>query len=410
MITTFTTIFIIMRKFDLLAAVLFAASFMTLFFSCDKNDGPGKDEATVLEGGEISGRYSADLTLRKGEYTLAGSLQIEAPATLTIEPGTRITAADNGEIIYILIEQGARIEAAGTKDEPILMTAEKKQAGAWGGVHICGRSHTNAGSGNTSEIGNAPYGGDMENDNSGTLRYICIEYSGYALDSEHEANGISLYGVGNGTSISYIQVKDGSDDGIEFFGGSVNIDHCIVENCTDDSFDWTEGWNGKAEYIVAYQGVADCDCLMECDNNGDNNEAAPVSSPVIRYATLVGNGSDINKRGVRLRAGTHVDMSYTIVTGKAKPVTLETVQTVDSFDNGTSSITYTLISGELINEQTVSGSGSAQYGEYDNDVFSQGTGNKSGYTGFSFTGNYVGQTEGCGAVPSDNDWTKGWTL
>lgn len=134
-------------------------------------------------------------------------------------------------------------------------------------------AHTNAGSG-SSEIGNASYGGDVEDDNSGTIEYVVIRNSGYALDSEHEANGISLYGVGSGTTISNVYVVNGSDDGIEFFGGSVNIDHCIVEDCTDDSFDWTEGWNGTAEYIVAYQTVDGCDCLMECDNNG----AGAVSS------------------------------------------------------------------------------------------------------------------------------------
>lgn len=391
-----------MKKFDLLAAVLVSASFMTLFVSCDKNDTKVDDNsATVLEGGEISGRYSSDLTLKKGEYSLTGSLQIEAPATLTIEPGTVITADDNGSIIYILIEQGAKIKAEGTKDQPIVMTSAKKEAGAWGGLHICGKAHSNAGSGNKSEIGNASYGGNVENDNSGVLKYICIEYSGYALDSEHEANGISLYGVGNGTSISYIQIKDGSDDGIEFFGGSVNIDHCIVENCTDDSFDWTEGWNGKAEYIVAYQSVPECDCLMECDNNGKNNDAAPVAHPVIKYATFIGNNSADNKRGIRLRAGTQVELSYALVTGKPKPITLETEQTVASFDNGKSAITNTLISGEVTNEL---GSG-----KYDNSVFASAQGNKSGYKGFDFTGKYIGKFEGCGAVSADDNWTAGWT-
>ena len=198
-----------------------------------------------------------------------------------------------------------------------------------------------------------------------------------------------------------IQIKDGSDDGIEFFGGSVNIDHCIVENCTDDSFDWTEGWNGKAEYIVAYQSVPEGDCLMEWDNNGKNNDATPVAHPVIKYATFIGNNSSDNKRGIRLRAGTQVELSYALVTGKPKPITLETEQTVASFDNGKSSITNTLISGEVTNEL---GSG-----KYDNSVFASAQGNKSGYNGFDFTGKYVGKIEGCGAVSADDNWTSGWT-
>lgn len=390
-----------MRKFDLLATVLISASFMTATVSCTKSDDTPDGEATVLEGGEISGRYSADLTLRKGEYTLTGSLQMVAPATLTIEPGTEITAADNGEIIYILIEQGAKINAAGTASEPIVMTAEKKKEGAWGGIHICGKAHSNAGSSNTSEIGNAPYGGDQESDNSGVLKYVVVEYSGYALDSEHEANGISLYGVGNGTVISHVQVKDGSDDGIEFFGGSVNIDHCIVENCTDDSFDWTEGWNGKAEYIVAYQSVV-CDCLMECDNNGDNNDAAPFSDPTIRYATFIGHNSDGKDMGLRFRAGTFVNLSNALVTGKDKPIQLETPQTVASFgDGGESSITYTLISGTLVNKE---GSG------YSDSDFTAEEGNQSGYDfGSVFSDRYIGKVGDCGAVDASDNWTSGWT-
>lgn len=391
-----------MKTIRFFISALAAVSMAACFTSCDKNGNDNDtDEAVVLDGGEISGRYSQDLTLRKGEYRLTGSLQIQAPATLTIEPGTTITSdVTDGSIIYILIERGAKIIAEGTESEPIVMTAETPVAGAWGGLHICGYAHTNAGSDTMSEIGNAPYGGSNDADNSGSLRYIRIQYSGLALDSEHEANGISLYGVGNGTKISYIYVSDGSDDGIEFFGGSVNIDHCIVENCTDDSFDWTEGWNGTAEYIIAYQSVDECDCLMECDNNGDNFDAAPVAHPTVRYATFIGNNSDSNSRGLRFRAGTAVTLQYALVTGKPSPITLETTQTVASFDNSVSSITNTYISGELVNEE---GSG------YDNSDFASATGNHADHD-FSgvFTNNYVGMIGQSGAVASDNDWTA-WT-
>ena len=378
---------------------------MTFFASCEKDNGTDQGGETngpvVLEGGEISGRYSQDLTLRKGNYRLTGSLVMQAPATLTVEPGAVITSdVTDGSIIYILIEQGAKIIAEGTEAEPVTFTAEVEKAGAWGGLHICGRAHTNAAEGTTSEIGGAAYGGDVENDNSGSLRYVRILYSGLALDDEHEANGISLYGVGSGTSISYVQVKDGSDDGIEFFGGSVSIDHCIVENCTDDSFDWTEGWNGTAEYIIAYQSVDECDCLMECDNNGENFDAAPVAHPTVRYATFIGNNSDSNSRGLRFRAGTAVTLQFALVTGKPSPITLETTQTVASFDNGTSSITDTYISGALVNEE---GTG------YGNDEFIAASGNHADYE-LTFTGKYIGKVGQSGAVDSADDWTAGWTL
>ena len=378
-----------------------AALSMTVFASCEKEDSTDPvEDIEFTAGATLGGRYNDNITLKAGDYTLTSSLQIEAPGSLTIEPGTTITAASNNNIIYILIGQGARINAEGTASSPITMTSEDKKAGAWGGLHICGRAHTNAGTG-SSEIGNAVYGGDVENDNSGTIEYVIIENSGYALDSDHEANGISLYGVGSGTKISNVYVVNGSDDGIEFFGGSVNIDHCIVENCTDDSFDWTEGWNGTAEYIIAYQTVAECDCLMECDNNGDNNEAAPVAHPTIRYATFIGNGSAENKRGLRFREGTYVKLENALVCGKPSPVTLETSYTVASFDNGTSYIRNTVISGELVNEE---GTG------YDNAKFLAGEGNSvdTSLSAGTFTDKFVGKVGQNGAVDSSDDWTE-WT-
>ena len=376
-----------------------AALSMTVFASCEKEDSTDPvEDIEFTAGATLGGRYNDNITLKAGDYTLTSSLQIEAPGSLTIEPGTTITAASNNNIIYILIEQGARINAEGTASSPITMTSEDKKAGAWGGLHICGCAHTNAGTG-SSEIGNAVYGGDVENDNSGTIEYVIIENSGYALDSDHEANGISLYGVGSGTKISNVYVVNGSDDGIEFFGGSVNIDHCIVENCTDDSFDWTEGWNGTAEYIIAYQTVAECDCLMECDNNGDNNEAAPVAHPTIRYATFIGNGSTENKRGLRFREGTYVKLENALVCGKPSPVTLETSYTVASFDNGTSYIRNTVISGELVNEE---GTG------YDNAKFLAGEGNSvdTSLSAGTFTDKFVGKVGQSGAVSADDNWTS----
>ena len=376
-------------------SALMAALMVAGLSSCNNT---GKDPVTDPDDYTLGGRLTEDLTLKQGEtYMLESSLQVVAPATLTIEPGVTIIAdesAGSDNIIYILIEQGARIMAEGTASEPIVMTSENKEPGAWGGLHICGKAHTNADGETTSEIGNAPYGGNEDNDDSGVLKYIRIEYSGLALDSEHEANGISLYGVGAGTQISYIYVVDGSDDGIEFFGGSADIDHCVVENCTDDSYDWTEGWDGSAEYIIAYQSVAECDCLMECDNNGDNNDATPVANPTIRYATFIGNNSSENHRGLRLREGTYVNLSNALVCGKPDPITLDTPQTVASFDNGKSSISNTVIVGELLNEE---GAG------YDNAAF-LADGNSS-VEEMSFTGKYVGMIGESGAVSADDNWT-----
>ena len=402
-------------KFATMALIAGVSLFAT---SCSSDEDPVNNPG---DGGEDT--YVRDIDITENEtletgknYTLFGGAHVKSGATLTIQPGVTIVAQHDETVDYILIEQGAKIDAQGTAAQPIVMTSEKKEAGAWGGLHICGYAHTNNGSGK-SEIGNAPYGGNNDADNSGTLKYIRLEYTGYAFDEEHEANGVSFYGVGNGTTVEHLQAYQGSDDGFEFFGGSVNVKFMVVTSCSDDSFDWTEGWNGKAQFLVAYQegesslGYA-CDCLMECDNNGTNNAATPVAHPTIANATLIGNGGDA--QGVRLRAGTQVELYNTIITGKGKPLTVETNETENALKDGTSKLEYVAISGELSSKQ----------GIYTNADFAQATGNLTNQE-FSWTGKYVGTLDGGkdlsadsfftktdykGAVKSGDDWTSGWTL
>ena len=324
---------------------------MAVFTACsDDENGTTPPPAPSVEN--LGGIVTENMTLTANtEYKLTSQLQVKAPAVLTIEEGVKITAADSEDPIYILIEQGAKINAVGTVENPIVMTAENKTAGGWGGLHICGYAPTNAGSG-FSEIGNAAYGGNDANDNSGVLKYVRLEYTGFALDDEHESNGISFYGVGAGTQVSYVQTYVGADDGLEFFGGTVNVDHCVVVDCTDDSFDWTEGWSGTATNLVAYQTDASCDCLIEADNNGDNFDATPVAHPTLRNLYLVGNGSSENKRGIRLRAGTRANIDGAKVAGKPNPLTIETTQTDDALANGTSVLKNVQIAGVLKNDVT----------------------------------------------------------
>ena len=377
-------------------AMVLCAS-MTAFTACDDDDDAAGVPAAGVENGldaatnTLGGDVTSDLTLEAGKsYTLSGALQVKAPAKLTIPAGVTITANNDGQVDYILIEQGAKIDAQGTAQSPIVMTAENKSMGAWGGLHICGRAPINTQSGTgLSEIGNAAYGGSDAGDNSGILKYVRLEYTGFAFDEEHESNGISFYGVGNGTQVSYVQACNGSDDGLEFFGGTVNIDHCVVVDCTDDSFDWTEGWSGTGRYLVAYQTDSSCDCLIEADNNGDNFDASPVSHPTLENLTLVGNNSSENSRGVRLRAGTYVTMSNAQITGKPKALTVETEQTETALANGPSVLQNVAISGELDSEN----------GIYTNAMFVA-------------AGNQANQTFDLGSrdkIEAANMWMSGWT-
>ena len=207
-------------------AMLLAASMTFTACSDDDNNEPNPNPNPTPEvTNELSENITEDMTLEAGqEYTLNGGIHITNGATLTIEPGVTITAIHDDQVDYILVEQGAKINAVGTADEPIIMTSESKEPKAWGGLHICGYAHTNAEGGTgSSEIGAAAYGGDNDADNSGTLQYVRLEYTGYAFDEEHESNGISFYGVGNGTTVDHCHVYNGAVVGFEFFGGSVYV-------------------------------------------------------------------------------------------------------------------------------------------------------------------------------------------
>lgn len=124
-----------------------------------------------------------------------------------------------------------------------ILPLPNKGPGAWGGIHICGRAPINVtGAQSKSEIGDALYGGNDPADNSGVLSYIRLEYTGYAFSEEKEANGFTFYGVGNGTVVDHLQSYKGSDDGLEWFGGTVNVKYLVATDNSDDSFDWTAGW------------------------------------------------------------------------------------------------------------------------------------------------------------------------
>ena len=345
---------------------------MLTFTSCgdDDDDNSGssyngsstEEESTdeIASGSTLQGTITGDVTLTaNSSYYISGEYIVEDGACLYIEEGVQITAVYDDIVDYILVKQGGKIYAEGTASNPIVMTSEQEVPGAWGGIHICGKAPINAegGQGN-SEIGGAVYGGDDTDDDSGVLSYVRVEYTGYAFDEEHEANGITFYGVGNGTTVDHCEAYMGSDDGFEFFGGSVNVSYMVVVSCADDSFDWTEGWCGDGSHLVAFQEAEstlgyDCDCLMEADNNENDYEATPVSHPTLSDLILVGNNSTENKRGIRLRRGTEVELDGAVITGKSNCVTLESEQTENALLDGTSSLTNITADTELKSENGI---------------------------------------------------------
>ncbi len=273
------------------------------------NSGGGEEpgETTV----NLSGVYTQDLTLDpEVEYVVTGPVLMADGTTLTIPAGMTIKAQPVGVNAYIAIQQGAQINAAGTASSPIVMTsnASSPSAGDWGGLVICGRAPINStavGSTDTatSEVGGLSYGGDTDADNSGNLQYVRIEYAGGAIDGNAELNGLSLYAVGSGTTIDYVEVFEGSDDGVEFFGGTVNVSHLVVVNSEDDSVDWTEGYTGTITDVYIQHGASH-DKAFECDgyNTDFSNEAGYFSAPNVTNVTVA--GADDGSEAIRLRAGT----------------------------------------------------------------------------------------------------------
>lgn len=373
---------------------------MCAFTACsDDDDDDDDDNATtenvISDGATLQGTITTDVTLAEGNtYYLSGEYIVESGATLTIEPGVTVIALYDDVVDYFLIKQGAKINAQGTAAKPIVMTSEKEEPGAWGGIHLCGYAPINAEGGTgSSEIGGASYGGSDASDNSGVLSYVRVEYTGYAFDEEHEANGITFYGVGNGTTVNHCEAYKGSDDGFEFFGGTVNISYMVVESCSDDSYDWTEGWQGTGNYLVAFQEAEstlgyDCDCLVEADNNENDYEATPVSHPTLSNLILVGNNSSANKRGIRLRRGTEVTLNGAEITGKSNCVTLESEQTENALADGTSSLTNIKADTELKSENSI----------YTNDDF-EAAGNST-----TSTISYSSISD----IAASNSWMSGW--
>ena len=294
----------------------------------NNNGGGSTDPQTIF----LSGTFTEDLTLdANNSYKVNGSLIMTTGTTLTIPAGMTIEALASGSDVYIAISQGAQIIANGTANNPIVFTSDASapQAGDWGGLILLGDAPINSVTGTataTSEIASLPYGGTDVTDNSGILRYVRVQYSGGSADGQSENNGISFYGVGNGTTVEYIQVYEGKDDGVEFFGGTVNVDYVSVVNAQDDSIDWTEGYSGTITNAHVLHG-AEHDKGIEADgyNTDIGNNSNPIfwSKPTVTNLTIVGNGSSTENEAVRLRAGTQGVFTNVLLNGFAEGFDLD---------------------------------------------------------------------------------------
>lgn len=327
------------------------------------NNNNGNGNGNGNQNVTLQGNYFTDLTLDPSiNYTLGGPLVMTSGTTLTIPECMTIRANANGAQVYIAIAQGAKIIANGSATCPIVLTsnAAVPAAGDWGGLIILGKAPINSASGTataTSEIGNLPYGGPDAGDNSGSLSYVRVEYSGGAASSASENNGFSFYGVGNGTNVDHIQAYEGKDDGIEFFGGTVNASFVSSINSQDDSVDWTEGFTGTLTDVYIKNRASD-DKAIEGDglNNDVGNLGGFLSNPTIVNLTIVGEGSTNSPEAVRLRVGTKGSFTNVNITGYGEGFDLDDSQTGVNVVNDELQVTDVTFTDVLVKVKNDTGS------------------------------------------------------
>ena len=225
----------------------------------------------AVDGSVLQGSVSGDVTLDASvAYTLNSSYIIEAGGSLTIPAGTKITARDGGTDVYIAVLKGATINIEGTPENPVVMASQGGNPGDWGGLTICGNASTTAGIDAVAEVGGFIYGGDDDEDNSGSIANLVLYGTGAQINSESQYNGISFYAVGSGTTVENIAIFNGADDGVEFFGGTVSASNVYIENLEDDAVDWTEGWNGTLTDTYVSHTDANFSTAVEADGENKN--------------------------------------------------------------------------------------------------------------------------------------------
>ena len=340
--------------------LFFVASFAILAGSCvkvDFNDG----EDTGTGGGNVDdpnvsrilvGSYERDITLDGGVYTIKGYVYFDSATTLRIPEGT-ILKSDVSQKGAIIIERGAKIEALGTAAKPIVFTSGNapgaRKRGDWGGIILLGYAPTNR------PLSPAPlieggvdrrYGGTNAADNSGTMKYCRIEWAGIAAEPGSEINGLTLGGVGAGTTLEYIQVSYGNDDAFEFFGGTVNAKYLISYASSDDDLDFDFGYTGKIQFAVVQRRpeIADSDAGngVEADNDGAGATVTPFTKPILSNITWIGpNGAANTEANLnyanRWRRSVRFEVHNSIMMGFPKGgFSLESAATADAYKSDAS--------------------------------------------------------------------------
>jgi hypothetical protein len=306
---------------SLSTALIISLCTTALVGACGGDDNPADDDGTDIDAStepDASGpqtiRVNDDIItnttwVAQNTYILPRLkyVFIKDGATLTIEPGT-VIKGEQGSVL--VVTRGSKLEAAGTVEKPIMFTSAQpdgqKTPGFWGGILVLGAAPINVNVNSTppsneatfeaftSAIPEGKFGGDNAADDSGTFKYLHVEFGGFNFVADREFNNITFCGVGSGTEVDYVQTHKGKDDGIELFGGTVNVKHILSDQNQDDGFDTDNGWQGKGQFIIVQNvgpdAAAEASNGYESDNHGTaaSYTAAPRTLPTIYNATLVG--------------------------------------------------------------------------------------------------------------------------
>lgn len=288
----------------LMAAFSLATVMSAGLISCDDNEG-GDDtrhdaSGLVFNGNEIGDgsqefEVTKDYTLDKGTYLLKGWVYVTKGTTLTIEPGT-VIKGDKDTKATLIVEPGGKLIAQGTASEPIVFTsaqaAGSRRPGDWGGLIICGNARNNQQSMAIEGGPRTNHGGSNDDDNSGVLSYVRVEFAGYPYRDDQEINGITFGSVGRGTKVDHVQVSYSNDDSYEWFGGAVNAKYLVAYHGWDDDFDTDNGFSGHVQFCYSLRNPRLADQSVsngfESDNCADAATKEPFTSCVFSNVTFVG--------------------------------------------------------------------------------------------------------------------------
>lgn len=290
--------------------------------------------------------------VRVGEDLRAENTAPTKTGVLTIQAGT-VIIGDRASKATLIIHRGSQIIANGTAAEPIVFTSERavgeREGGDWGGLVICGRALTNLaviarGVGELEGAYGGFHGGTNAADNSGSLKYVRVEYAGIPINPNQEINSFTFGSVGSGTTMEYLQASFGGDDSFEWFGGSANAKFLIAYRGIDDDFDMDNGYTGNLQFGVGIRGAAIADQSgsngFEIDNDGGGTANTPITAPVMSNFTLIGaketNSSFINaqfQNGMHLRRNAQPKIFNTFLTGYPNGIFLDPTGSVSVLQN-----------------------------------------------------------------------------